>query len=916
MSEEPEPDPRPPRAADALLRLCLPPGVAGLSILGDLHQDFQERVYRGSLLGHRLRYWRTALALACWYALRRSPIPLPNPGSPVPPRPMASPGGGAAAGDWATTIADGLADFRFAMRMLARTPLLSLTAVLTIGLGVGLTTQTFSAVYGSTMRGLPVPGAERLMFVDENRLELDIRSTEMSIHDFLDLRREQTSFEDVAAFYQGTVSLAGEEGLPERFAGAYLTANALSHLGVPPLLGRTFLPGEDGPGAAPAVVLSHHVWRNRFGGDPAILGRAIRVNGRATEVVGVMPEGFRFPFQEDLWLPHRLDPAALPRGAGEDLDVFGRLRAGVSVEAARSELAAVAAGLAQRFPETNRGVGMGVERYDYRFMPRHIQAILWMMLGSTLGVLLIACANVANLLLARAATRTREVAIRTALGSSRGRVVRQLLLESALLAALGGALGLAMGVGGLRLYEGIAAGIRRPYWIDPRMEIPVLLFALGVTAAAALLAGILPALRASGVRAGEVLKDESRGSSGLRLGRFSHALVVAEIAVSCSLLVGAGFMVKSVRNAGRVELGFESASVLTGRLTLHEADYPDAGSRERFLALLRERLREEPWVEEAALGTHLPGLGSFRYFLAVEGEAYATDRDYPSVNAAAVSAGYFRTFGVEPLQGREFDALEARAGGDPVVVVNRSFAERYLEGGPALGRRLRLGLGGSTEPWLTVVGVVPDMHVGGGVGGLGDDRIPPERIFLPLGLHDLRAAALAVRTRGEPEAMAARLRAVVAELDPNLPVYDVAALDRSLEQATWAFRLFGVQFSVFGGMALFLAAVGLYGVMAFAVTQRRREMGVRMALGAEGRSIALLVLGRGAVQLSLGTAVGVGMGAAMARPMRAILFGVETADPALYLTIVATLLTTGFVACLLPALAATRVDPVEAMRSP
>jgi predicted permease len=782
-------------------------------------------------------------------------------------------------------------------------------------LGIGLTTQTFSAVYGGFLRGLPVPGEDRLMAIDENRLDLDIESTEMSIHDFLDLRRQQRSFEDVAAFYQGTVNLSGEEGFPERFAGAFVSANALGHLGVPPILGRTFLPHEDRPDASPVIVLGYHVWQNRFGGKSDILGRTIRVNGENTEVVGIMPQGFRFPFREDLWLPHRMDSAGLPRGAGEDLDVFGRLEDGVSMAAARTELEAIAAGIAERFPETNEGVGMGLQPYAERFMPREIQAVFWVMLAATFGVLIIACANVANLLLARAMIRTKEVAIRTAVGASRFRVVRQLMVEAALLALLGGGLGWFLSAWGLKLYTDFAAGIYRPYWIDPTMDLPVLLFSVAVTALATVAAGMFPALRASSLKTGEILKDQSRGSTSLQMGRFSTGLVVAEIAVSCALLVGAGFMVQSVVNLGRVDLGFEPQGVITGRIGVSDGEYPDHGRRDQFFTLLKERLEAEPGVSSVALGTHLPGLGSFREFAAVEGETYPTDGDYPEVNAILVSSDYFRTFGVRFLEGRDFNRLETRPGGDPVVIVNESFRDRFLGGRSALGQRIRIGLSGSTQPWMMVVGVVPDMHVGGGVGGLGDDRISPERIFLPKGTWDERYYSLAASTLGPPAAMAARLREVVAELDPNLPIYNMAPLDEAIHHSTWAFRLFGVQFSVFGGLALFMAAVGLYGVMAFSVRQRRLEMGVRMALGAERHSIMGLVLGRGAVQLGIGIALGLAAGAAMGRPMRSVLYGVEANDPRVYATIVLTLLVAGALACVFPARAATQANPVEAMRA-
>ncbi|NNM06278.1 MAG: FtsX-like permease family protein, partial [Gemmatimonadetes bacterium] len=636
--------------------------------------------------------------------------------------------------------------------------------------------------------------------------------------------------------------------------------------------------------------------------------------GETTEIIGIMPPGFRFPFLEDVWLTHRIDRPGLVRGAGTDLDVFGRLREGVSLDAARDELSAIATRLAAAFPESNQGIGMIASPYEERFMPREIQAILWVMLAATFGVLLIACANVANLLMARASIRSKEVAIRTALGASRWRVVRQLLLEALLLVAVGGAVGLAIAYVGLQPYRAAVAGIYKPYWIDFRMDPPVLLFSLLVTGAAALAAGVFPAVRASGIQTGEVLKDEGRGSSSLRLGRLSRFLVISEIAVSCALLVGAGFMIRSVMNLKNVDLGFETERVIAGRVGLFDTDYPDPEMRDQFFTLLKERAEQEPGVELAAVGSSLPGLGGPRYFLSVEGEEYPTDRDHPVVLATTISADYFDVFGVTVIEGRDFDATETRLGGDPVAVVNQSFAESYLGGSRALGRRIRLGLSDSTRPWRNVVGVVPDMHVGGNVGGIGDDQERPERIFLPQGALDHSFMSLAIRTQGPPGGMAPAIRALVAELDPNLPVYELMPMNEAIEESTWAFGLFGSLFTIFGAAALFLACVGLYGVMAFSVAQRRLEMGIRMAMGAEAKSIVRLVVGRGGRQLALGITAGVLLGVVMSRSMRVILYGVEMEDPLVYLVIILTLSASGLLASFLPAMAATRADPVEALR--
>jgi predicted permease len=888
----------PPERACALLGRWLPDGTVGLSILGDLCEEFDERVAAGRW-GAGLWFWYEAVALSGRYAAARAKTRLAAHDS---------------TGGWLMeAISTLLADARFGFRMLVKTPLLSLVAVFTLALGIASTTHTFSSVYGTLLRGVPVPDNERLVFIGATLFERGIDETEMSVHDFEDLREQQRSFEDVAAFYQGTVNVAGDAGPPERFAGAYVSGNALPLIGVQPALGRLLRADEEGPDAPPVVVIGHHVWQNRYAGDPDIVGRVIRVNGVATEIVGVMPEGFRFPFLEDVWLPHRIDVDAVERGAS-DLEVFGRLRRDTGMAAAQAELSAFAAAQEQLHPESNEGVGAVVKPYAERFMPLEIQAVMWVMLAATFGVLLIACTNVANLLLARSSVRAREIAVRTALGAGRWRVVRQLLMESLVIAVLGGAVGVLLAWVSIVGYAGLIADIYKPYWIRFGMDVPVLLFSLGVSGLAAILAGTLPALRASGLDVGEQLRDESRASSSLRLGRLARGLVVTEIAISCALLVAAGFMIRSVVNVNSIEFGFETEGILTGRVGLFENDYPDEAAREAFFGDLEERLASEPGVERVALTSDLPGLGGPRYYFGVEGAAYATDNDYPVVRTAFVSEDFFQTFGVELVRGRSFDAVEASGEGDPVVVVNESFAATYLQGTPVLGERIRLGLSESTRPWHRVIGVVPDMHVGGNVGGIGDDLVRPERAFFPLRTADLAFASFAVRTQNDPDALAPRMRGIVAEIDPNLPVYELQPLDRALDQATWAFGLFGSLFTIFGAAALFLAAVGLYGVMAFGVSQRRREIAVRLALGARpGRLIGTIVRD-GAVQLALGVSLGLGLGWLTSRSMRVVLYGVEASDPSVYGVIVLTLVGTGLLASFIPARAATRTDPADAMR--
>jgi putative ABC transport system permease protein len=811
-------------------------------------------------------------------------------------------------------LASLFSDLRFAMRMLRKTPGLSAAAILTIGLGVGLVTQTFSSVYGTVLRGPAVPNRHRLVHVNERIPSLDRTDDEMPLLVYLDLRRQQTVFDDLGAGYEANLNLAGEGSPPERVRGDVESANALALLGVPPLLGRVFRAGEDAPDAPPRIVISYRLWQTRFVGDPSVVGRTIRVNGEATEIIGVMPKGFRFPFDEDAWTTLRLDPAKMGR-ADWRVDVFGRTRAGVPPQAVGADMDRIARWLSDTYPRDVKPATFPVEPYTERYMPRQIAEVLFLELVATFGVLLIACANVTNLLLARSAVRYREVAIRTALGAKRSRLVGQLFAEASVLALLGGALGTLLAWAGALAMDHAIVSIQKPYWIMVRMDGRALAFSLGMTLLATLAAGTIPALRASGTGVGEVLKDEGRGSSSLRVSRLSAALVVGQITVSGAILLAAGLMVKSLVNLRNVHLGFEPTGVLVGTVTLPAADYPDSGERLRFFQDLQERLRAEPGAESVALASGLPSLGAEQWAVAVEGKSYPEDRDYPVTNGSVVTDGFFETMKVGVLRGRAFHPGEVWDASDPVAVVNQSLAHKLFGGGDPVGRHIRIGRGASTAPWLRIVGVVPDLHIGGGVGGIGDDRVPPEELYVPPATMAYRTLNVAVRTRGAPAAFAPRLRAVVSGLDPNLPVYGVAPMPRAIQTATWFFGLFGTVFVIFGVTALIMASVGLYGIMAFSVNQRRQEMGVRMAVGAGPRQIMAIVLRRGAAQVGVGVVLGLGLGFLMARPLSVVTFGVSLTDPAVYLAIVGTLVLVGLLACVVPARSAMKTDAVETLRA-
>ena len=800
-------------------------------------------------------------------------------------------------------------DLRYGLRMLIKTPGLSAVAVLTIALGVGLTTHTFSIVYGSVLRGIDFDQGTRLVSLSVDNPSQDNRGGGIPILDLVDWREQQTAFRGLAALTQGTINLADEDARPERFDGAFVSANLFSQIDGVPILGRIFNPEEDAGAGELVVILGYNVWQNRYGGDPDIIGRSLRANAAAATVVCVMPEGFHFPLDEEVWLPLNIDPLQAERGANT-VGVVGRLMEGVSMEQADVQMQQIAGRIAEAYPETNEGVGVWVQSYEDQIMPPAVVAVLVLMLGAVFGVLLIACFNVANLLLARTLVRSKEVAVRSALGADRSRLIRQLLIEAGVLTALGGAVGVVIAYFGIEAFNASIRDVQKPYWIQINLDAPAVAFTLAITAIAALVAGTLPAIRASGGRVHEILKDEGRGSSSFRMGRFSAGLVIGEIALSCALLVAAGMMVKSVIKVNTVDMGFEADNVFTARLGLFEADYPDDEARVRFFERLIEELNAEPGVEVAGLTTSLPALGGGGFRVALEGVAYADVTDQALSTGINISPGYLDALGVDIVEGRDFGSQDA-AGAMASVIVNQSFASKHFGAETPIGRRFRTG---EDRPWMTIIGLAPDIFLGFG-GGIGTGTVPADQFFVPIAQQQgIRFVSITVRTRGEPGAFAADARDVVSRIDPDLPLYWVLTMEESLETVTWVFTIFGSLFTTFGVAALFLAAVGLYGVMSFSVSRRTQEMGVRMAMGADAGSVMRLVVGKGMKQLGIGAVIGLAMGAAMVQPLSVVVYEVNASDPTVYVAIIVTLGVAGLAACLVPARRATRVELVDALR--
>ena len=795
--------------------------------------------------------------------------------------------------------------------MLVKYPTLSIVAVLTLGLGIGLSTTVFCVVNGGLFKGLPFPDAERVVAVVGTNPSQNQPRQPISLPDLAVFIERQTSFEKFGAYGFSPMNLSTEEGRPERFSGGLLTVAAFDALGVQPLQGRGFREGDDRVGAEPVVLLGYDLWRDRYRSDPGIVGKTIRANGTERTVIGVMPERFAFPIRESLWTPLAIDPVPPPRGPGPAYQVIARLKPGVSIEQAKVQVATIAAQLEKEFPETNRGTGADVMPYAKTILGPEIYGLLYTMLGAGIGVLLIACVNVSNLLVARASLRRREVAVRMALGAGRHRIVRQHLTEVLVLATTGGAIGILLSVFGMRWFTQALSVNPPPFWIRFDLDYRVMLFVMGLIVLASVFAGSLPALHAARVSAGAALKDDNRSSTSARLGRFSGALVVAELAVSCGLLIAAGLMIKSVVQLKNVQMPFAIENILTARVDLPRTAYPDSAASIRFFEQLLPRLRDVPGVEAATLSDGLPAAGNGVISVQIEGKAYLQNADYPLAREGIVTAGYFDTFETHVLSGREFTTADS-ATSQPVAIINESFARVHFPSLNPIGHQMKRIRPNSKEPWLTIVGVVPDLIM----EGLGNNNASPIGYYIPISQSDVaNGVRIAVRTRGEPGGITSLVRAAVASLDPELAIYEISTLRRVIDRQTWFYTVFGTFFMAFGACALFLAAAGLYGVMSFAVTQRTREMGVRSALGAQGPQLIFLIMRKSVTQLAIGLVLGLGLALLASGALQPVLYHVNPRDAAVFAGVLVTLTLASLVASFLPARRVTKIDPMLALTS-
>jgi putative ABC transport system permease protein len=805
-------------------------------------------------------------------------------------------------------------DIRFAVRLLVKDRWFTAVATVALALGIGMNATVFTLVNAFLIRGLPFDDPDRVMYVGE-RDTVTGRSFMVSWPDFQDWRDSQKSFIGLGAWSAGTMNVSDEGRPPARYDGAYFTANMFKLLGERPILGRDFfdvLPGDDKPGTDPVVMLGAGIWKSRYGADPSIVGRAIRINDVPATVVGVMAERMKFP-DADLWMPLSQMPGLAARKRNERFGVqaFGRLEPTVSRQQAQSELTAIAARLQREFPDTNKNIGAAVMTFNERLYTGPIRLVVLASMGAVGFVLLICCANVANLLLVRAAQRAREIAIRVSIGATRWRIVRQLLVESVLLAALGGVLGLLLALLGTRWFDAVTQGLGRPYYLQFTMDARVLAFFATICLVTGIMFGLAPALHMSKTDINEVIKEGGRsGSGGLRARRWTSALIVGELALTLVLLAGAGFMIRSFLTLYRLDLGIETAHLLTMNLTLPDRKYATPDERAVFFQRLDERLGAISAIRGATITSNLPFGSGMAMRLMIEGRETPAGEQPPQVTRVTAGTRYFDTLGLTLTRGRVFADADGTPGHD-VGIVNQRFASMYFAGDDPLGRRVRLVPDppiGPEPPWITIVGVSPTIRQ----RNLREPD-PDPVVYVPYRYAPAPAMTLLIRTQGEPSALTSTLREEVRALDPVLPLFGIATMDQTLARARWPYRVFGTMFAAFAIVALVLSAVGLYAITAYSVTQRTQEIGVRLALGAEARQVWWLIVRRSLVQLAIGLTLGMAGAFGVGRLLRSLLAQTSATDPLTLVAIAAVFVVASLAACFWPARRATQVDPISAL---
>ena len=800
---------------------------------------------------------------------------------------------------------DVVRDVRVGMRSLRRSLAFSVTAVVTAGLGIGTTAAIVSAGYAILVRPLPFPQPDRLVSIYSENPGRNWTRVNISWPDYVSWREGNRAFSGIGIWGWGSFTLADQDSAAQRINGARVSAQLFRILGVQPILGRHIAPDEDGVQRARVVVLGNGIWRSRFGADSGIVGRNILLDGRDYTVIGVMPQGFNFPDRGELWVPFQVDPANESHGNRQYAGAIGRLKPGVTFEQGVADLRRIDAALAVEFPDNNQYWRSEVNRLrddlvgDLR---QPLKVFLW----SVALVLLLVCANVANLMLARAAVRSRELALRSVLGASRARLGRQLITESMLVAGLGAVVGVGVAWWGVRLLRFAFPDQLPPYFIKLGLDGTALLLLVVIALLTGLLFGVLPAVRMSRVDLNASIRDGDRAGSGARSTRLRGALVMAEVALSVVLMIGALLLLRSYRNLAGTDLGFDEHGILSARITLPQVTYPIRPRSFEFYERLGERLRSLPGVTAVGHAQGVPFSGWNTSSRAqVEGAPVLSRNEMLDSHVQLVSSDFFKAMGVQLVRGRWFTS-EDRDSLAPVVLVNEEMIEVGFGGKDPIGKRITI----QGYPIATVVGVIEDYR---------HYQLPQPMgpaTYFPWQTWPTRGNTLVIRTSlDEPASLLPQLQAAVRAIDPQVPLSEVQTFEEVVSRSLWRQRLQGNVLAIFAMMSLVLACVGLYGVISYAVAQRTRELGVRMALGASRRAVMLMVFGQSGRVVLAG--IGIGLVAALfsVRIMAALLYGVEARDLATFFTVPMVLAVTALLATIAPALRATRVDPITALRS-
>jgi putative ABC transport system permease protein len=888
---------RPPLLAATLLRLL--PRDAHEAIAGDLDEEWHTARRRS-----RARYWRLACASVgsfWWHRLRHL-------------HSRAKIGGQPPVIERETPMRSLLQDVRYGARLMRRTPGFTLAAVGTLALGIGANTAIFSMVNVMSLKPLPYHEPHRVAFVLGRNTERQSTHFNLSLADYADLRRQAQTLEEVAAYSYWSANVTGGDA-PERIQAYRVTGNTFSLLGVPALLGRTFTTNEGAPGGPNVVVISHGLWQRRFGSNRSIVGRVVQLDGQPTTIIGVMPVAFEFPvvnFKGDLWAPLPFNPDAgiADRAAAESVVVVARVRRQIEYVSAQAEIDTIMRWLETDHPETNRALGA-------RLIPmgalddEMVGPVGWILMATVGVVLLLACSNVANLLLARGVARQRELAIRAALGAGRLRVVRQLLVESLLLAAAGATVGAAVAFAALRVLRRSLPELietTQPNLDALGLDATTFLFTIALCIVTTFVFGVIPAWRAAQLHVHDTLKGSAGLGGGRSTRRLRAALVVLEVTLATTLLVTAGLLVQSYQRQQRLDPGFNPQRVVTMTITLPSYRYGAADAQRRFFEQATDRIARIPGVRSASFVNVLPFStydrgGRFT----IDGQPTPRAGREPSADFRVVTPAYFQTMEIPVLRGRAFDAGD-RADGRPVAIVNQMLARRVFGNQDPLGQRLRLGTDDPARPFATIVGVVGNVH---------HDQLtvqPDAEIYAPQAQAPEPMMMLAARTEGEPEVLTGEVRAAIRAIDPAQPVYHVKTLERLVADSLLAQTSSAALMTLFSALTLLLAAVGIYGVISYAVGQQTREFGVRVALGARPGDLLALVVCNGLALVITGVLLGAAGALGVSRLIASALYGVTPVDLPTYAAVITLLVIVGTAACSIPAWRASRIEPMQALR--